>query len=213
MPQNPTDPAPSRQSDIIQGAYAVLLSEGLPHLSYDRIAKASGVTRQLVRYHFPDQEALMLRLCDHLAEVYREVLIRSLSKRADTERVDVFLDFYFDLIEGTPKPRDDQIYDALMSLTARSDRVRTALRDQYTLLGQVLTHELRQQYPEIPLPACEEIAYLVVVVMYGHWKMVASLGFSESHGRVSRRAIDRIIASYRIDSREVPGTERLRPER
>lgn len=155
----------------------------------------------------------MLRLCDHLAEVYREVLIGSLSKRADTERVDVFLDFYFDLIEGTPKPRDDQIYDALMSLSAKSDRVRTALRDQYTLLGQVLTHELRQQYPEIPLPACEEIAYLVVVVMYGHWKMVASLGFSESHGRVSRRAIDRIIASYRIDSREVPGTERLRPER
>jgi hypothetical protein len=32
--------------------------------------------------------------------------------------------------------------------------------------------------------------------MYGHWKMVATLGFSEDYNRVTREAVDRLIASY-----------------
>jgi hypothetical protein len=34
--------------------------------------------------------------------------------------------------------------------------------------------------------------------MYGHWKMVATLGLSPEHRRITRRSIDRIIASYRV---------------
>ena len=71
------------------------------------------------------------------------------------------------------------------------------MRGQYTLLGQVLAHEVRLQYPDIPLPACTEISYLFVVIMYGHWKMVATLGLDKSHRLVARRAIARLIASYR----------------
>lgn len=32
--------------------------------------------------------------------------------------------------------------------------------------------------------------------MYGHWKMVASLGCSSGHNRIAREAMDRIISSY-----------------
>ena len=32
--------------------------------------------------------------------------------------------------------------------------------------------------------------------MYGHWKMVATLGFSPSHNSVTRAAVDRLIESY-----------------
>jgi hypothetical protein len=41
-----------------------------------------------------------------------------------------------------------------------------------------------------------QLSYLFVCLMYGHWKMVASLGFSEEHKFVTRTAIDRLIASY-----------------
>ncbi|MEO9682263.1 MAG: TetR/AcrR family transcriptional regulator [Tateyamaria sp.] len=188
---------PNKSALIISGAFKVLLKEGLPHLSYDRVAQAAGVTRQLVRYYFPTPEDLMMTLCEQMADTYREAMINGITHHEGQDRLDVFFDFYFDVLDGTPKPRDDQAYDALLSLSAGSDRLRNTLRDQYTLLGQVVSHELRLQYPDLPLPACTEISYLFVVIMYGHWKMVASLGLSESHRLVSRRAIDRLIASYR----------------
>ena len=177
---------PNKSALILSGAFHVLLTEGLPHLSYDRVAQAAGVTRQLVRYYFPNSEDLMLALCDHLADTYRETLVNSVSQREDVNRLDLFFDFYFDLLDGTSKPRDEQVYDTLFSLATSSEKVRGNLRGQYTLLGQVLAHEVRLQYPDIPLPACTEISYLFVVILYGHWKMVATLGLDESHRRASK---------------------------
>lgn len=190
-----------RASAIIDGAFKVLMAEGLPHLSYKHIAEASGLTRQLVRYYFPDPDDLMLALCDRIAGVYRETLIQGMVGREGKDRIDLFLDFYFDLLEAPRKPRDDQVYDALMSLAARSDRVKSNLRQQYTLLGHVVSHELRQAFPEIPLPVCEQISFVFVSLMYGHWKMVASLGLSEDHKHITRQSLDRLLESYRLDPR------------
>lgn len=189
-----------RAGEILTGAFDVLMREGLPHLSYKSVAEASGVTRQLVRYYFPTPDDLMIALCDHLAVAYREALITTISDHEGDDRVAVFLDFYFDLLDGAQKPRDDQAYDALMSLAARNPLIKENLRQQYTLLGQVMSHELRQQYPEIPLPQCEEISFAFVATMYGHWKMVASLGLSEDHKHITRATMTRLIESYRQDS-------------
>ncbi|MEM9248558.1 MAG: TetR/AcrR family transcriptional regulator [Pseudomonadota bacterium] len=201
----------SKAEAILHGAMDVLLSEGLPHVSYDRVAQAAGVTRQLVRYHYPSHEALMLAVCEHLAATYREVLIASVSGKSGTERLGIFFDFYFDLLEGAAKPRDDQIYDALLSLSARSDQIRTALRDQYQLLGTVLSHEIRQVHLSLPMEACEELAYLLITIMYGHWKMVATLGMGESHKHIARRAMDRLLQSYLEDPTPQPGGSVLKP--
>lgn len=200
-----TTPA-STADEIRNGAFAVLLSEGLPYLSYDRIAQEAGVTRQLVRYHFPDPETLMLDVCEHLAALYRDILINSMSQKSGADRLTVFFDFYFDLLEGTAKPRDDQVYDALFSLAAKSEPIRTHLREQYQLLGTVLSHELRQVHLSLSIESCEEIAYLLITIMYGHWKMVATLGMPETNNKVARRAIDRLLASYLIEPQAQPDT-------
>ena len=189
----------NREASIIDGAFRVLMAEGLDHLAYKRVADAAGTTRQLVRYYFPDPDDLMIALCDRVAAVYREALIEGMVGRVEEDRVALFLDFYFDLLEAHRKPRDDQAYDALMSLATRSERIKTNLRQQYTLLGQVVSHELRQQYQEIPLPACEQLSFVFVSLMYGHWKMVASLGLNEEHKHITRQALDRLIDSYRLN--------------
>lgn len=188
--------APDRRQQIVQGAFAALLENGLPHISYDQIAEASGTTRQLVRYHFPDPEQLMLDVCDLLAQGYREALVSLAGQMQGASRVEVFLDFYFDLLDGTAKPRDDQVYDAIMSLSAASLPLKENLRGQYRLVGQVLGHEFAVQYPELDQQSAEELSYLFVSLMYGHWKMVSSLGYAEDHRKVSRAAMDRLIRSY-----------------
>lgn len=191
-----------RKASIVAAAFDVLFNEGLPDLSYKKIAEAAGLTRQLVRYHFPDPDDLMVALCDHIATVYREDLIAAMSARDPGNRIELFLDYYFDLLETPKKPRDDQVYDAMMALSAGSERIKSNLRSQYTLLGQVVSHELRQQYPEIPLPACEQLSFAFVSLMYGHWKMVASLGLHEDHKHVSRAVFQRLIESYVNDPTE-----------
>ncbi len=117
-------------------------------------------------------------------------------KSEGSDRLTTFFDFYFDLLEENRKPRDDQVYDALIALSVRSDRIKTTLRTQYSLLGQVLSHELQLEYPQLGSQGADELSYLFVCLMYGHWKMVASLGASEDHRHVTRAAVDRLLASY-----------------
>lgn len=185
-----------RRQQIVKGAFDALQARGLPHLSYDVIAEHAGLTRQLIRYHYPEPDALMLDLCDMMAAVYRDVLIETAGSLQGPARVDAFLDFYFDLLDGTLKPRDDKVYDAMLSLSAGSPAVRARLSEQYRMIGQVLAHEFAVQFPELDHQGAEELSWLFVCLMYGHWKMVASLGYDESHRVVSRRAMDRLIRNY-----------------
>ncbi len=88
-----------------------------------------------------------------------------------------------------------------MSRAAASEPVRTCLRNQYGLLGHVLSHELQLSILDLDLErqAANELSFAFVALMYGHWKMVASLGFSPDHNRVSRSAMSRLIRAYVVD--------------
>lgn len=185
---------------ILAAAFSALMKSGLPHLSFDAIAAEAGISRQLVRYYFATAEDLMVELCDRLADSYRLALSENASRLEGPDRLSMFLDFYFDLLDGAAKPKDDQVYDAMMSLATGSERIRANLRGQYTLLGQVLCHEFRVAHPSLSLRACEELSYAFVCIMYGHWKMVATLGLSPAHNRVARAAMDCLIRGYLLDS-------------
>jgi AcrR family transcriptional regulator len=193
-----------RKQMILKGAFSALKNSGLPALSFDVIAEEAGVSRQLVRYHYKDNEALMIALCDYLAGLYRDTLIAGVMQAEGKDRLQIFLDFYFDLLDDMPKPRDDQVYDALMSLSAGAPKIQANLRSQYSLLGQVLSHEFELQYPSLNSQQSRELSYLFVSLMYGHWKMVASLGLSEDHKYISRKAMDRLIDSY-VSNSDEPG--------
>ncbi|WP_323005343.1 TetR/AcrR family transcriptional regulator [Pseudorhodobacter sp.] len=190
-----------RRPEILDAAFRVLAQEGLPMPSYDVIAKEAGISRQLIRHYFPDQTSMMVALCDSLAGAYRNLMMKGIIDAASTERLQIFLDFYFGFLEGKglKKPEDDKVYDAMFSLAAGSPEIRSTLKEQYSLLHFTIWHEVQISNPDIPQRACQEIGYLFVTLMYGHWKMVASLGFSEKHNRIAREAMDRIIASYKAN--------------
>jgi len=187
-----------RKPEIIQATIEAIAAGGLPTPSYDAIAEAAGMSRQLVRHYFPDPEALMLGVCDALAASYREALTRGIIAGESTTRISIFFDFYFDFLApvGLRKPADDAVYDAMFALAAGSEAVRKNLREQYDLLHHVIAHEVQISHPSLNQKACREIGFLFVSLMYGHWKMVATLGLSELHNRVSREAMDRLIDSY-----------------
>ncbi len=121
---------PDTKAHILLAAFSALKSDGLPVLSYDRIAEEANLSRQVIRYHFSEPDDLMVALCDHLAGVYRDRLVANVQDLSGPLRIDMFLDFYFGTLEGQIKPEDDQVYDALMSRAAASEPVRTCLRNQ-----------------------------------------------------------------------------------
>mgnify|MGYP003662144280 CR=1 FL=1 len=187
-----------RKPEIVEAAFKAIKKHGLPMLSYDQIAQEADMSRQLIRHYFPDPEELMIALCDALAASYREALMQGILHAKTTERLPMFLDFYFNFLEGEGlgKPDDDGVYDALFALSARSQAVRENLREQYHMLQHTIAHEVQISHPQLSQRACREIGYLFVCLMYGHWKMVATLGFSERHHKVTRASLDRIIESY-----------------
>ncbi len=185
-----------RRGDILEAAFDLLMERGLQDLGFDAVGRRAGASRQLVRYYFPDRESLMVALCDRLAAAYRAALVNGAAEIGQADRLTFFFDFYFDLLESPRKPRDDQAYDAVFAFAAGSAPVRDALATQYGLLGQVVSHEIQVRHPELSEAACLELSYLFVCIMYGHWKMVATLGYSENHGRIARASMDRLLASY-----------------
>lgn len=194
-----------RKPAILKAAFDAISSGGLPTPSYDAIAQAGGISRQLIRHYYPDPDELMLAVCDMLAAAYRNRLMHGIIAADQRERLSLFLDFYFGFLDGRglDKPADDAVYDAVFALAAGSERIRRNLHEQYSLLRHTVAHEIQISHPSLPQPACREIAYLFVSLMYGHWKMVASLGFSSDHNRIAREAMDRLIASY-IDRYDDP---------
>lgn len=187
-----------RRPEIVEAYYQAIKTSGVSLPTNDQISQQAGMSRQLVRHYFPDTEELMLALCDWLAASYKQALMKGIIAADTSRRLNLFLDFYFDFLaeKGLEKPKDDSVYDALFAAAGTNEAVRKNLREQYTLLQFTVAHEVQISHPELPQSACEELAFLVVSLMYGHWKMVASLGFSTTYNRVSRQAIDRLIASY-----------------
>lgn len=188
-----------KKSLIVETAFSILKTRGLQTLSFSEIENDSGISRQLVRYYFPTMDDLMIAVCNFLANLYRSSLVSGVAKRAGSERFNFFMDFYFDLLDDPRKPRDDQVYDACFAYAAGSPAIRNNLRTQYELIGQVISNEIQVQFPTLNEEDAKELSFLFVVLMYGHWKMVASLGYSDEHQHITRSAIDRLVASY-VDS-------------
>ena len=196
-----------RRSEIVQALYEAIDREGVSLPSYDNIAREGDMSRQLVRHYYRDPEQMAVDLCDHLAAMYRDLLMRGILHVGPEDRLRVFLDFYFGFLgeKGLPKPEDDAVYDALFAFAGVSAKVREKLRDQYTELRQALAHEVQITYPFLPQDACRELAYMVVSQMYGHWKMRATLGMADADSTIPRCALDRLIEAYVAEHRPDDG--------
>lgn len=202
------EPSQGRKIEILNAAANLMSKRGLQDLSLENLAVEAGLSHQVVRYHYSDLEVLMVDLCDHLANGYREILVAGIVDIGEVERLDLFLDFFYDLAEGHSMPANLEVYDALIAYSVGSKALRDRMCDQYTMLGQVVTHELAIAHPELSGSACEELSFMFVSMMHAHWSFVASLGFSRQHSPLARKAIGRLINSYVKDAPSTPVMKR-----
>ena len=191
-----SEEAKHQKSQILAGATKLLTRYGIQALSFEAVAKETGLSRQLIRYYFKDLDSLVVALCDFCANTYRDLLVAGIVNIGEVERLDFFLDFFFGLAEGSPMPDNLEAYDSLLAYAVGSSAVQDRMCDQYRTLGHVIIHELAISYPELDGHACEELAYVFVSLMHAHWSFVATLKYAPDHGRLTRDAIDRLIASY-----------------
>ena len=205
---NEPDPNPDKKIQILSAASVLLKNQGAQALSFENIAHEANLSRQLIRYYFTDLDNLIVELCDYLANGYREILVAGVVNVGEVERLKFFLDFFFDLVDEHPMPPNLEVYDTLIAYSVGSARLKERMRDQYNVLGQVMSHELAIAHPELDGGACEELSFLFVSMMHSHWSFVASLGYSREHSLLTRKAIDRLIASYVNDPSFVPLIEK-----
>jgi AcrR family transcriptional regulator len=193
-----------KKIQILEACAGLLSKKGLQSFSYENLAHASGMSRQLIRYYYASLDEIIVDLCDYLGAKYQEILISGIVELQSVERLNLFLDFFFGLADEYPLPDHLEAYDAMIAYSVGLDRLRDRMCDRYRTLGQVMVHELAIAYPELKPAACEELSFIFVSLMHAHWSFVASLGYSSDHNRLARRAMARLIESYRRDSSDVP---------
>ena len=200
-----------RRPEILEALQKSILADGMNLPSYDQIASQGDMSRQLIRHYFPNGDDMMMALCDSLEQAYRDCFVRSAIISTGGSRLNLFLDFYFNLLSdrGLGKPLDDKIYDALFVYATSHEPLREKLHAGYDLVQMTFAHEIQITYPDLPQSGCKELGYLIVATMYGHWKMVKTIGFSDSYTRVARDSMDRIIESY-VNNYEEPVEEEFK---
>lgn len=204
---NTRDQSQVKKAEILAAASNLLKDRGVQALSFENVANEAGLSRQLVRYYYASIDVLIVDLCDHLANAYRDMLVAGIVQVGQVERLKFFLDFFFDLSEEHPMPVNLEAYDAMIAYSVGSAALKDRMCGHYKTLGQVIVHELAIAHPELDGPSCEELSFLFVSMMHAHWSFVASLGFSRQHSKVTRKAIDRLIASYISDPFDAPRME------
>lgn len=202
------DPNSDKKTLVLDGATEVLRKQGLQALTFDNVATEAGLSRQLVRYYYPSLEGLMVDLCDHLAATYREVLVVGVQEIGQVERLDFFLDFFFGVADRHPMPNNLEVYDAFFAFAVGSTQLRDRLCSTYEMLGQVFLHELSIAHPNLEDFVASELSFVFVSMMHAHWSYVATLGYSDEHGRITRAAMNRLIDSYLGQPPESPAVSK-----
>ena len=67
----------SKKSQLIQAALEIIDKKSLDALTYESLAKASGMSKSGLLYHFPSRTALLLALNEHLASSWRASLLEA----------------------------------------------------------------------------------------------------------------------------------------
>lgn len=196
----PKETPNDKRAAILRAGTAVLCKQGLHRLSFESVAAESGLSRQLVRYYFPTIDDLMIGLCDHFGAIYQGILTKTIVNAGAVDRLSLFLDFFFGVPGAPPMPDNLEAYDALVGYAVTSPKFSQTLCLQYRTLGEVMNHELQISHPALSRAARDELSYLFVSMMHAHWSYVASLGYTPDHGILTRKAFDRLIASYLDDA-------------
>ena len=68
---------PSKKTEILDAAVALIERENLEAVSYEALAEASGMSKSGIVYHFPSRHEIMRGIHQHLADQWEEELERA----------------------------------------------------------------------------------------------------------------------------------------
>lgn len=75
---------PSKKTEILDAAVALIERENLEAVSYEALAEASGMSKSGIVYHFPSRHEIMRAIHQHLADQWEEELERAAGGPAHT---------------------------------------------------------------------------------------------------------------------------------
>ncbi|WP_143413188.1 TetR/AcrR family transcriptional regulator [Haematobacter genomosp. 1] len=193
----PKSVADLRRQEIVASAVSAIQREGLPFPSYDAVAREAGMSRQLVRHYFPDAESLMGAVSHAISEVQQGRVATGLA-RGDESRLGVLFDYHLGLLDEEDPPRGalQPVEDALVVLACRAPDLLEALAERQDELRLSIVSATAESYPSLPPAACEEIAFVFVSLVHGHWRMVRSFGFDRVGSLQARAAMDRLLRAH-----------------
>ncbi len=91
------------RNTILEETIRLIATEGFDSITYDRIARSTGVSRQLVQKYFPDRGKWLILAFARATESLVESLASRLAQPANAQqRLEAYIDCHFDWAEAQP---------------------------------------------------------------------------------------------------------------
>lgn len=158
MPKRPKPRGrPSAREAMLDAAESVVVSGGAARLTLDAVARAAGVSKGGVMYHFPSKEALLQALISRAIERSHEA--RDTQRGKLPAQAGQELLAYVRASVGDPLD-NDRVSRALFAVVASNPHLMAPVRDFY-----------RERLPKIAADVPFERAALVYLATEGLWLM------------------------------------------
>jgi AcrR family transcriptional regulator len=101
---------PSSRTRLLEAAVDVAAREGMSGVTYDAIAKETGLTKAGLLYHFKSKEELLLAVRDHLAATTEAGLLEYLGEPFETATPEAKAKAYLALSDSTLARRAELVF-------------------------------------------------------------------------------------------------------
>ncbi|WP_405098397.1 TetR/AcrR family transcriptional regulator [Micromonospora sp. NBC_01412] len=186
--------APQRIDDVLDAFTRCVARYGLDGTTLQRIADEAGMARGHIRHYAGNR--------DQLRELFRQRIISRYADRAAQlaaegdpgSRAEHLVGFLF----GSEVHLDDNAaIDALLAAARFDDALREQIRVVYSGLETLIAQALADDYPGRSGAICENAAYQILALAYGHWTL-SEIGFPAERVRSAHRLALAVIAEVAI---------------
>ena len=171
-----------RAEEILTAFERCVAKHGLDGATLERVAELAGVGRPAIRHNVGNRDALIAAALERIVSRHKANFAAVTDELPEEDRVDTLLRYLFVGPFVGPLDEEDAVLDELFAVRHRDPKVAHLLAETYRELESVITNELVREYPRAGRARCRSVAYLLMVLSYGH-STFEGLGIGRRRGK------------------------------
>lgn len=147
-----------RREQLLDVAAKLLLDQGAPSVTMERLAEWAGVSKALPYAHFENSNDVLVALRDRETARVAFAMWEATSRTGPPERLDAMVDAYLDAVEHSAE---------LLAVVAGPGAIVTNPNDREDRLGPTFVAALLEEHLDVPASSARAVAPTVLGALMG----------------------------------------------